>query len=51
MNQLIRTFHLGKAHGDGVTCDECGLSVGALPLLEKVLRADGAVRWQPLPLA
>jgi len=52
LNQVGRRFGLSDQSGTGVSCDENGVSVGAVPLLE---RTRGTVRghdqWQPRPLA
>jgi hypothetical protein len=44
MTQLGRHFRLSSRRGTGVTCDQNGLFVGEVPLLE-VCGTNGFERW------
>jgi hypothetical protein len=46
MTQLGRHFHLSSKQGPGVSCDENGLFVGGVPLLE-FRGMNGFEQWQP----
>jgi hypothetical protein len=47
MNQLGRRFGLSEMPGSGVACNENGLFVGEVPLLERGGITNGLRRWQP----
>src|SRR5579883_3493467 len=42
-----RCFSLSTERGSGVFCDENGLFVGGVPLLEQTRERDGAEQWRP----
>jgi hypothetical protein len=46
MNQLGRRFGLSEMPGSGVSCDENGLFVGEVPLLERVGATNNLQQWQ-----
>lgn len=43
---MIREFHLSPRGKGGISCDEGGAFVGAIPILHR-LRRNGRDEWQP----
>ncbi len=44
-----RCFSLSTERGSGVFCDENGLLVGGVPLLEQTRSKDGGEQWDRVP--
>jgi hypothetical protein len=51
LSQIGRRFALSDQHGHGVSCDEKGVFVGAVPLVEPCRSCAGLKKFQPRPLA
>lgn len=51
MTQLGRRFGLSSELGSGVWCNENGVFVGAVPLLERGGGQSGLDHWQPRPVS
>jgi hypothetical protein len=49
MTLIGRRFGLSIERGSGIFCDESGLFVGGVPMLERSKSSDGAVQWRPRP--
>jgi hypothetical protein len=47
---LGRRFALSDQHGHGVSCDQAGVFVGAVPLLEPCRNCGGFQKWRPRPM-
>jgi hypothetical protein len=47
MTLIGRRFGLSIERGSGIFCDESGLFVGGVPMLERSKGSDGAVQWRP----
>jgi hypothetical protein len=47
---LGRRFALSDQHGHGVSCDQAGVFVGAVPLLEPFRNCGGFQKWRPRPM-
>jgi hypothetical protein len=45
-----RRFGLSEQRGHGVSCDQTGLFVGAVPLLEPCRNCAGFQKWRPRPM-
>jgi hypothetical protein len=45
-----RRFSLSDQHGHGVSCDQAGVFVGAVPLLEPCRDCGGFQKWRPRPM-
>jgi hypothetical protein len=51
LSQIGRWFGLSDQHGHGVSCDENGVFVGAVPLVEPCHGCAGLRKFRPRPLA
>jgi hypothetical protein len=51
MSQIGRRFALSDQHGHGVSCDEKGVFVGSVPLVEPCHGCAGLKKFRPRPLA
>jgi hypothetical protein len=51
LSQIGRRFGLSEQHGQGVSCDEKGVFVGAVPLVEPCHGCAGLKKFRPRPLA
>jgi hypothetical protein len=51
LSQIGRWFGLSEQHGHGVSCDEKGVFVGAVPLIEPCHGCVGLKEFRPRPLA
>jgi hypothetical protein len=47
---LGRRFALSDQHGHGASCDQAGVFVGAVPLLEPCRNCGGFQKWRPRPM-
>lgn len=50
MGYIGRHFSLSHERGSGVFCDDNGLLVGGVPLLERTHNSGGAEQWRPRPV-
>jgi hypothetical protein len=50
LSQIGRWFHLSEQHAHGVSCNEKGVFVGAVPLIEPCHGCAGLKKFQPRPL-
>jgi hypothetical protein len=50
LSQIGRWFGLSDQHGQGVSCNEKGVFVGAVPLIEPCRGCPGLKKFQPRPL-
>lgn len=50
LSQIGRWFGLSDQHGQGVSCNEKGVFVGALPLIEPCQGCAGLKKFQPRPV-
>ena len=50
MSAFGRRFDLSEQRGHGVSCDQTGLFVGAVPLLEPCRNCAGFQKWRPRPM-
>ena len=50
MSAFGRRFGLSEQRGHGVSCDQTGLFVGAVPLLEPCRNCAGFQKWRPCPM-
>jgi hypothetical protein len=50
MSYVGRRFGLSNERGTGVFCDENGLLVGGVPLLERIRSNDSPEQWRPRPV-
>jgi hypothetical protein len=51
LSQIGRWFGLSEQHGHGVSCDETGVLVGSVPLVEPCHGCAGLKKFRPRPLA
>jgi hypothetical protein len=51
LSQIGRWFHLSEQHAHGVSCNEKGVFVGAVPLIEPCHGCAGLKKFQPRPVA
>jgi hypothetical protein len=50
MGYVGRHFCLSSERGNGVFCDENGLLVGGVPLLERIRTSGRPAQWRPRPI-
>jgi hypothetical protein len=50
LSQIGRWFHLSEQHAHGVSCNDKGVFVGAVPLIEPCHGCAGLKKFQPRPL-
>ena len=50
MSAFARHFSLSDQHGHGVSCDQTGVFVGGVSLLEPCRNCGGFQRWRPRPM-